>query len=575
MGAAARKARSLDTIEEPDNDLGKLRLASAAEDPYWQEVYLEMLRTNLCLFAKDILGLQMGPHLIEWGDMVNKHRRLALIAARDHSKSTFFSYAYPIWRAWTEPGCEVYLFSSTLDGAMEFLDTIIYGNGDTLDEETGEVIPGLKGMVEIPELQHLVPSQDDMRRDRKARLNRRDVRLTNGSRLRAVGYGKKIRGRHPKYIVLDDVLNDEDMYSETVRQKHIDYFTSAISNMVHPKGQIVCVGTPFHMGDLWGFLSKNKIYKFKRYPGIYQGKVGTFIDEHGEEQPKYEDRALFPWRWSLEALRLKKKEVGTVAFTREILCKPISDDLSIFPSFLFPPLYAKEITLRPNRETLRARQLTCFMGVDIAMSASVGADYFVIFVIGVDPQGMHYIVDIHRSKGLSFKRQLEQIEHFARRYDVALCFIEANQAQRVWSDEMKRTTDVPVKEFVTLATNKYPLDKGVPGLRILLENEKYVIPRGDPYSRKQTGIWIDEAVQFGFHDGKLQSVGTHDDTIMAWWMATEAKKHGGFSFAFGAEDDDDMADLLGEGEDGESWEDVMLGGEGDSEDEEALDPFAT
>lgn len=534
-----------------------------------------MLRQSLPLFAKDILGLQMGPHLVEWGDMVNEHRRLALIAARDHSKSTFFSYAYPIWRAWSEPGCDIYIFSSTLEQAMEFLDTIVYGNGDTLDEDTGQVIPGLKGLVEIPELSHLVPTQDDLRRDRKARLNRKDVRFTNGSRIRAVGYGKKIRGRHPKYIVLDDVLNDEDMYSELVRQKHIDYFTSAISNMVHPKGQIVVVGTPFHMGDLWGFLSKNKVYRFKRYPGIYKAPVGTFINEEtGEEETVFEDRALFPWRWSLPDLRAKKLEIGSVAFTREILCKPISDDLSIFPSHLFPPLYAKNITLRPNRAVLRERRLTTFMGVDIAMSASVGADYFVIFVIGVDPLGNHYVVDVHRTKGLSFQAQLADIERYALRYDVALCFIESNQAQRVWSDEMKRTTDVPVKEFVTLATNKYPLDRGVPSLRILLENEKYVIPRGDSYSRKQTDIWIEEAISFGFHEGKLQSVGTHDDTIMAWWMAVEAKKHGGFSFAFGDEDDlEGDADFMGEGDDGEDWQAIMLGETEEGEDD--FDPFGT
>lgn len=539
---------------------GSVQLAPVADDPYWQQVYGQMLRSSLCLFAKDILGLEMGPHLLEWGDLVTKHRRLAINAARDHSKSTFFSYAYPIWRAWAEPGCEVYLFSSTLDGAMAFLDTIVYGNGDTLDEETGEVIPGLRGMIEIPELQHLVPTKDDIARDRKARLNRQDVRLTNGSRFRAIGYGKKIRGRHPKYIVLDDVLNDEDMYSETVRRKHIDYFVSAISNMVHPKGQIVCVGTPFHMADLWGFLRKNPVYAFRRYPGIYRARTT------GEE------KALFPWRWTLRALKEKKREIGPVAFTREILCQPISDDLSIFPSYIFDAgkKLGANITLRPNRETLKARQLTCYMGVDIAMSASVAADYFVIFVVGIDPMGMHYIVDIDRTKGLAFHQQLDRIEQMAKRYDVALCFIESNQAQRVWSDEMKRTTDVPVKEFQTLATNKYPLDKGIPGLRILLENEKYVIPRGDAYSIKQTDIWLEEATAFGFVDGKLQGAGEHDDTVMAWWMAVEAKKHGGFSFGFGDDEDDGANEFMGEGDDGESWEDVFMGGGEEEEDDGAL-----
>ena len=527
----------------------QLQSVPSANDASWDAVYADVLRESLCLFAKDILKIEIGPHLVEWDDLVASSRRVALNAARDHSKSTFFSYAYPIWRVWGDPGCEVYLFSATLEQAIEFLDIILYGRDN------------LKGMIDIPELAHLVPTREDFQRDPKLRLNRQDVRFTNGSRIRVLGYGKKTRGRHPKYIVLDDVLNDEDMYSETVRRKHIDYYKSAIVNMAHPEGQIVNVGTPYHAADLWGWFKKNSEYNFRRYPGIY-------TDSKGDE------RALFPWRWTVDALKGKKREIGSVAFTREILCQPISDDLSIFPSVLFPPLYDKTLTLRPTRKQLRERGITCYAGVDIAISASVAADYFVVFIIGVDGHGNRYLVDIYRSKGDSFNKQLEVIEKMCRRYDVALCHIEANQMQRVWSDELRRTTDIPVKPFTTLATNKYPLDKGVPGLRIILENTKLVIPKGDAYSRRVTGIWEEEAMQFGFVDGKLQGAGEHDDTVMAWWMAEEAAKAGGFSFSIGDEDGDEeaMAEMMGEGEEGgESWQDVFIGGDDDEQEDDDME----
>jgi hypothetical protein len=504
----------------------------------WGEVYEACLAEDPCLFARDVLGLEIGPHMLAWGDMVQGSRRVAAMAARDHSKSTFFSYAYPIWRAWGDPGCEVYLFSATLEQAIEFLDIILYGRGN------------LRGMVDIPELAHLVPTKEDTYHNPRLRLMRSDARLKNGSRIRAVGYGKKIRGRHPRYIVCDDVLNDEDMYSETVRRKHIDYYKSAITNMITPDGQICCVGTPYHAADLWKFLKDNPKYTFRRFPGLY-------TDRHGNE------RALFPWRYSVEALRSKKVEIGPVAFTREILCQPISDDLSIFPSYVFPPLRDERISLRPTRAQIAARGLTCYAGVDIAISANVAADYFCVFVVGVDPLGNHHIVDIFRAKGMQFRQQLDVIERMCRRYDVQLCHIEANQMQRVWSDEMVRTTDVPVRPFVTLATNKYPLDRGLPGLRILTDNEKVVIPYAqDGYTREAVGIWEAECSAFGFVDGKLQGAGEHDDTVMAWWMAEEAAKLGGFAFAFGDEEGDAEAEaeLLGEAPgDHEDWEAVMLG----------------
>lgn len=526
----------LPPVTDADRKLVEL-IGKGPEHPVWRDAYIRMLKANLALFARDVLNIEIGPHLEEWSDLVNDHSRLAVMAARDHSKSTFFSYAYPIWRAWSEPGCDVYIFSSTVDGAIEFLDTIIYGNADQT----------LLGMIDIPALQHLVPNRDSMREDPRQRLNKKDVRLANGSRLRALGYGQKIRGRHPKYIVCDDILNDEDLFSETVRRKNIAYFQSAITNLIHPKGQIVVVGTPFHVADLWGFLRKNPVYAFRQYPAII--KKGT------------KQRALFPWRWPLAALLRKKLEIGSVAFAREILCQPITDDISIFPSHLFPPLYDETLCLRPSRAKIREMGLSVFAGVDIALSASVGADFFVIFVIGVDSQGNHVLLDIIRRKGLAFHKQLTLIEWACQRYLVDLCHIESNQAQRVWPDEMKRQTDAPVKEFHTLAQNKYPLDKGIPGLRILLENLKVIIPRGDEYSVEQTDIWQEECQAFGFVDGKLEGVGAHDDTVMGWWMCAEARRAGGFGFSMGEEEEQDSdQEFAGELEDEEeSWEDIMLG----------------
>lgn len=513
-------------------------LKSPAVRAEWAVAYQQMLQESLCLFAQDILHIEIGPHLLEWETMVQNHRRLAINAARDHGKSAFFSYAYPIWRAWSEPGCEVYIFSATLDQAMEFLDIIIYGRNN------------LRGMTNTPELAGLVPPANG--RSRTERLNRGDVRFKNGSRIRALGYGKKIRGAHPKYVVLDDPLNDEDMYSETVRKKNIEYFKSAIVNMLMPGGQLCAVGTPYHIADLWGFLRENSRYVFKRFPGIVKGADGK-------------ERALFPWRWTLKALRDKREEIGSVSFSREILCEPITDDLAIFPSYLFPPLYDKSITLKPKRDVVRALGLSVFMGVDIARSASVGADYFVIFVIGVDRLGNHTILDIIREKGLPFKKQIEKITMTGKRYGADLILIEANSMQQVWTDEVIRTTDLPVKPFVTTAQNKYPLDKGVPGLRILLENGKLSIPRGDEYSVKATNAWISEATQFGFIDGKLQGIGEHDDTVMAWWLASEAAKLGGFSFTFGEDEDTkEMEDEMSGGSG--AWEDDYLGSDDDDED---------
>ena len=525
------------TVTE-DPSIGFRAEVTTAVSPAWSANYSKMLEQSLCLFASDVLGIEMGPHLLEWEALVQTERRIAVNAARDHSKSTFFSYAYPIWRAATEPGCEVYIFSKTLEQAMEFLDIIIYGKNN------------LQGMLGTPSLAGLVPADSNRGNDRRTRLKRTNVRFKNGSRIRAIGYGKSIRGAHPKYLVLDDPLNDEDMYSELVRKKNIEYFKSAIVNMLTPDGQLCCVGTPYHIADLWGFLRTNKRYAFRRYPGIIK-------DASGRERP------LFPWRWTLKALREKREEIGTITFAREIMVEPITDDLAIFPSYLFPPLYDKTLVCRPTLDVIRARGWSVFVGVDIARSASVGADYFVVFVIGVDNEGNHTIIDIQRTRGLPFRQQIETIKMAGVRYRADLIVIESNAMQQVWTDEVIRTTDLPVKGFTTTAQNKYPLDKGVPGLRILLENGKLIIPRGDEYSVRVTDEWISECTQFGFVNGKLQGIGEHDDTVMAWWMAEEAARLGGFSFSFGTDKDDAALDDEMTGGKDAGWEKDYLGDDAD------------
>jgi hypothetical protein len=507
-----------------------------------------MLRESLCLFSRDILGLTIAPFMLEWEDLIHSNDRIATLAARDHGKSTFWTYAYPIWRAVFEPGCEVYIFGKTQEAAQEYIDIILYGKGN------------LRGMIDIPSLAHLVPTREQVMREPRLRLNKSDVRFHNGSRIRAVSWGKSTRGRHPKYVVCDDVLSDEDMWSETTRKKNIEYFKGAITNMPPPDGQLIVVGTPFHAADLYSFLRSNKRYKFRKFAGI--------VREDGKE------RALFPQRWSLKLLYGKRDEIGSVSFAREILCEPITDDLSIFPSHLFPPLHDPSLSLRPKRSVMKQLGWTTYMGVDLALSASVGADYTVCFVIAKGPDGQRFVVDIVRTKGLPFRQQLGLIERVARRYDPNLIFIEANLFQRIYSDEMRRTTDLPVKPFLTHAQNKNPLDKGIPSLRILLENEKYTIPfSSDPYTQEQVQVWESECAQFGFVDGKLQGIGEHDDTVMAWWMAEEACKAGGFTFAMGdGEETGEDGDIVGATDDGladDAWKREM--GLTDLEEEERDD----
>ena len=525
-------------FELSEEEITERTRVSFQKDDQWSEVTRQMIKNSCAFFAQEILSgppeapyngqFLISEHHEEWDDLIMDHRRLMVEAPRDHGKTFFFDFAYPIWKLVTQPGSCGFIFSATIDQAKRILSDI------------------KQELESNPKLQYLMP-----RRRNGARWSSTVIQCTNGAIIYARGFGTKVRGAHPHWIVVDDGLNDETAYSELVRKKQIEYYYSAITNMVVPGGQIIVVGTPFHAADLYADLADNIEYEFKKYPARQrrEGKIYS----------------LWPDRYSLKSLEAKEREIGATRFTREFMCEPISDDMSLFPLYLFKgvPVEQPTLTLGMPKKFWDALGITIFVGVDFALSSSVKADYTVIWVMGLDNVGNRWVIDIIRGKGIPYQQQLSKMNEIGRKYDPALMFLEANQAQRIFGDELIRTTDLPIKLFTT-GVQKNALDKGVPSLRVLLENKKFRIPRGDQRSVEMTGLWINEMRAMTFKEGKVVSVEDHDDLAMACWICDQAIRSGGFSYDFG--DDIDIA--------GQSLEE-LLDELTSHEDEEAKDNGST
>lgn len=462
------------------------------------------LRTDLAYFAEQFLGMEISDHHRSWSELVAKHKRLAINAPRDHGKSFFFSFAYVIWRlyyAWipdydpsfkSHPRRPIgYIFGSSQENAIKFLDIV-------------------KAELESnPKLQWMIPPKTN------STWNKGEIVCSNGATARARGWGVAVRGGHPAWAVADDVLHDDNLYSEVQRRKTVDYFFSAVTPMVIPGGQICVVGTPFHTEDLYASLESNVEYKFERFQSV---------------QP--DGTALWPTRYSRQMLDQKKREVGSTRFTREYMCVPISDANSLFPESILRENYRDDLSLLTEMSPALRQEYDVYTGVDLALSATVGADYTVITTLGVDRFKNHRLLDIRRFKGRTMTDQLHEIEDVYRSFRPNRIYIEDNQFQRVFADELIRRTDLPVEGFTTTAHNKNSLERGVPSLQILFENKKFLIPRATERDRRLTDELLHELKCFTYVDGKLQGLGSHDDTVMSLWIAKEAASSSSFTFTF-------------------------------------------
>jgi phage terminase large subunit-like protein len=465
-----------------------------------------LLRTDLSYFAEQILDMEISGHHEEWSELVAKNKKLCINAPRDHGKSFMFSFAYVIWRLYYNwipssltgeqyksiPRVSVgYIFSNTQDQAVNLLELV-------------------KREIESnPRLEHLIPASKEV-------WSKTALKLSNGAICRARGWNQSVRGAHPVWIVCDDVLTDEAIYSEMTRMKQIDYFFSAVTPMLVPGGQLIVVGTPFHQDDLYAKLRENKAYNFCRFPAL--SDIGA--------QP------LWPTRYSKAQLVERKEEVGSTRFAREYLCLPISDDSSLFPERILTQCYDPSFEMPINLTQEDREQLRIFTGVDLALSSTVGADYTVITTLAVDKFQNRWIIDIRRKKGLSMNEQLREIQDVYKTYRPLNILVENNAFQRVFVDELVGRTDLPVNGHTTTAHNKNQFETGVPSMQILFENRKFVIPRKTERDREITDKLINELKCFTWQDGKLQGLGAHDDMVMSLWIANCAVNSHQFTYDF-------------------------------------------
>ena len=477
-------------------------------------------RKNISYFITSVMpDFQLSWHHLEWGDLVHQYGKLCIMAARDHGKSYYFSNAYPIWKMYNYCRPNVgklsgrrptnsnsnrgYLFSFSLQQSvdlMEILKTTIENN-DILRER-------------------LYP--DTRNSGAWASTN---IVCKNGARLTCKGFGSSVRGAHPYWIVVDDGLKDNVIYSTIQRQKNIDYFHSVIMNMLVPKGQIIVVGTPFHALDLYGDLKTKSIQSSL-------DKKGWFVIEYPAIFP--DGRILWSQRWGFDELMEKRATQGNIIFSRENLCRPITNESSIFPlDILERSLVRMEnYTLVNNRNDFPINFEKVVVGCDFAISSNVGSDYYVYTIWGVDEKRDMWLLNMFRDKGKKYHEQMQILRSINVRFRPECMVLEQNTFQQIFVDESSRQ-GLPVIGHTT-GIDKYDLKTGWPGISILFERGKIHIPIGDEYSRNVKDLIFDDLGSVAFTEKGLQSVGSHDDISSSIWLATLGanKLFTGFKFSF-------------------------------------------
>ena len=203
----------------------------------------------------------------------------------------------------------------------------------------------------------------------------------------AAGIGGAVAGRRGDFIVIDDpVRSREDAESATVRDKTWDWYKSDLYTRLKPGGRIVLIQTRWHELDLAGRLLLDMENGGDRWEVICLPALAEADDPLGRSVgeplwPEWEDR---------EQLERKQRAIGPRDWASLFQQRPAPEDGNYFKKDWLKPYYVV-----PDVRTLRI-----YGASDYAVTAD-GGDYTVHVIVGMDPTGALYLLDMWRKQTAS------------------------------------------------------------------------------------------------------------------------------------------------------------------------------
>ena len=461
---------------------------------------------GLYFFCKFIIGpltdigfpapFRFNKLLRSWDKLVKKNRYLAILCARGHGKSVFFSEILSVY--------DMFLF--------KYRRIIVVSASQ---EQANRILEELKSIIENNEW--LITKKNP---------NKWAVETIgyNGGYILVKGIGSEILGQHVDRIVIDDILRTDNRLSDREIEDYIDMVLDPM--LLNRKGQMILVGTPKTDTDIFTTIAnrvkQGSVWVIRRYPAILD----------------YEKRIIqCPDRFTWNDLMQKRLSMGPLKFSREYQLEFFSRDASLFPDWLIKPAKnkGKDVCLLPKSDK-RDKNWVFVGGVDVARSGSASADYSVMIIMAFNTiTNEKQIVHVWREKGLKISEQAKKIADISRRFNHPYILVEQNNFGQDLIDELVDKHNLNIDSFVTGGKGQKK-EHLIKFLIISFEHEQIILPQGDETSINIIRVIEEELSKFcelktPAGNYKYESVGAHDDCVMALALANRATQNASVPFA--------------------------------------------
>ena len=398
--------------------------------------------------------LRFNKLMRKWDVIIKKHKRLCVLAARGHGKSLTVSQLYQLYDMFIHRSRKILVESAS--------------------QEQADMI--------IEEIRRIVDDNEWLKSKKNPDKWRTSMLGYNNGFILGKGFGSEVRGLHLDRIVVDDILRSDNKLTPQQIEDFIDLVLEPM--LLNRNGQMIIVGTPFNEADIFTTIKKRAeeggVWGVYEFPAI--------IDE--------EKKIIqCPDRFTFEMLMQKRATMGSLKFDREYQLKLFSRDTSLFTESVIN--LAKDngkpyILLDRYDDSLK--DYTLIMGVDVARSGAVSADFTVAIVMAYNSDTQEKrIIHFWREKGLKISVQARKIAEISRKFNNCNVVVEKNNIGQDMIDELADQHNVFVEAFTTTHKSKDEL------IRFLInsfEHEQIILPQGDIHSREQMKILEDELIRF-------------------------------------------------------------------------------
>lgn len=371
------------------------------------------------------------------------NKKLVLIP-RGHLKTAIVTKALSIKWILNDPNVRILLANQVWDKSREMLS---------------EIKGHLEGKSELPKI--FGDFVSGRWNEEKIEVAQRSKSLAAAT-ITTTGVEAEMTSTHFDKIILDDLMGLQNYKTKEQRDKVRAFYRSMI-NLLEPDGQMIVIGTRWHLDDLYQTIIDNE-------SDYYDIMVRAVVED---------GRIIFPKKFNLKFDTVKKqwapvaekcmdyiqflKQSTGADFFSQYMNNPTDDE-----NQLFKTSYFKKYTDRPAN-------LFTVMCVDPAITEKQYGDYTGIVVAGRAPDGKIYVLDTLRGRWGSPKEIVDHICVMRDKWKPDVVAIEENgfqKALRMWiEDEMKRSG-----VFFPIETIKSPVTRGG-------DVKEYRIKALEPYYR--------------------------------------------------------------------------------------------